>query len=119
MANPPPSLEEALKGVPQRLLGQTVTDGHLTEMAAAIKEWAFLIPFLELSVEEVKGVTSRDPSAQAVSALRAWKRKHGTQATYGDLSEVLVKSQSWEAVEIIVKLLTSELPSGTPGMSMR
>ncbi len=98
--------KERPKGPLKNQSDHTITDDHLNVIATLIKEWTLLIPFLELSEQDVSVVasSSQDPTTRAVNALLRWKRRSGAQATYANLVDIFVRSSNTELAARVTEL---------------
>ena len=68
-----------------------VTDIHIAEIATDICNWEELAPFLSLSPaeeEEIRNDFQGRYGLQKREALRKWKERMGSKATYSALVEV-------------------------------
>ena len=77
--------------LPQELSNAVITDIHIAEIATHICNWEELAPFLSLSPaeeEEIKNDFQGRYSLQKREALRKWKERMGSKATYSALVEV-------------------------------
>ena len=74
--------------VSPRLLDTTVSDIHLADVVSHFHEWEELAPYLDLTEtdeEDIKTKYSNRPRLMRREALRIWKHKNGSKATYRKL----------------------------------
>ena len=74
--------------VSPRLLDTTVSDIHLADVVPHFHEWEEFAPYLDLTKtdeEDIKTKYSNRPRLMRREALRIWKHKNGSKATYRKL----------------------------------
>ena len=74
--------------VSPRLLDTTVLDIHLADVVSHFHEWEELAPYLDLTEtdeEDIKTKYANRPRLMRREALRIWKHKNGSKATYRKL----------------------------------
>ena len=77
--------KEICEGVTKTLLDSPVDDVHLAELAHDMEEWEELAPFLGLTPAEESAIVEKYRGRlrlQIREALRMWKKKKGSKASY-------------------------------------
>ena len=85
--------KEICKGVPDTLFDSPVDDIHLAQLAQVMTGWEELAPFLGLTRAEENGILIKYQGRlqlQIREALRLWKEKKGSKASYRALIIVFV-----------------------------
>ena len=83
-----PTAKDICASVSPRLLDTTVSDIHLADVVSHFHEWEELAPYLDLTEtdeEDIKTKYSNRPRLMRREALRIWKHKNGSKATYRKL----------------------------------
>ena len=83
-----PTAKDICASVSPRLLDTTVSDIHLADVVPHFHEWEELAPYLDLTEtdeEDIKTKYSNRPGLMRREALRIWKHKNGSKATYRKL----------------------------------
>ena len=108
--------KEICDGVPQSCLDCSVTDIHIAELAKNMTEWQELAPFLHLTPAEESEIVERYRgrlNLQKREALRKWKEKNGSRATYRSLIVTFCVQRKVDLAETLKGfLLTTEKQSG-------
>ncbi len=94
---------------------KVITDIHLKQIAVGISDWAFLIPFLDLSSSSIDEISTSDPSDRAEQALRQWKSQRGRRATYANLEAVFKRSSNATLVKKVAELAARKGSEDEPG----
>lgn len=107
---------EIIKGIPQACLNSTVNDVHLAELAKVMKEWQELAPFLDITPAEEEEIAEKyqgDLRLQKREALRKWREKTGSKATYRRLIVIFcTQGKVYLAEKLKDLLLVGEEVSG-------
>ena len=77
--------KEIIEDIPQAYLDSTVEDVDQAELAKVMREWRELAPFLDITPPEEEEIAEKyqgDLRLQKREALRKWKEKNGSKATY-------------------------------------
>ena len=77
--------KEICEGVPKTLLDSQVDDLHLAVLAHDMEEWEELAPFLDFTPAEESAIVEKYRGRlglQIREALRMWKKKKGSKASY-------------------------------------
>ena len=104
------AVDDICKGVDQKLLKSHVSDYHITEIAANLRDWEDLAPFMGLTDAEqmeIKEDHPLKPECQRHKALHTWKWKNGDNATYETIIRILCNSQQMVLAETVIRMLTS------------
>ena len=83
-----PTAKDICASVSPRLVDTTVSDIHLADVVSHFHEWEELAPYLDLTEtdeEDIKTKYSNRPRLMRREALRRWKHKNGSKATYRKL----------------------------------
>ena len=83
-----PTAKVICASVSSRLLDTTVSDINLADVVSHFHEWEELAPYLGLTETEEKDIKTKytdRPKLMRREALRIWKHKHGSKATYRKL----------------------------------
>ena len=103
--------KEICTGVPKSSLDSTVSDIHIAQLAKVMDEWQLLAPFFGLTraeeleiVEQYRGRLQ----LQKREALRIWKLKNGSDATYRSLIEIFCTQERVDLAETLKGYLTSK-----------
>ena len=96
--------------IPKERLGSQVSEEHIAEIARQMKTWELYMPDLlredaEVAEEEIKHDYKNNYGLQKLEALRRWKRKFGSIATYHQLIVVFCKVQQADLAEKVKQLL--------------
>ncbi len=107
--------QSLLESIP-KVLDKLVSDDHLEEIGPCVQDWSFLVPFLDLTTEEVKEVEIRELQGRGTTALRVWRDKRaGRQGTYANLADIFHRSFMPDLVDKIAELLMHEDTNARPG----
>ena len=103
---------EILQSLPKQSLDSQVSDEHIAEIARQMKRWEVYMPDLlgedaEAAEEEIKHDHKNTYGLQKLEALRRWKRKFGSKATYRRLIVLFCKVKQAELVEKVKQLLVA------------
>ena len=82
-------------GVSQHLLDASVHDLHIADIVYHFTEWEQMAPYLDLTETEEHDIREKYPNRpmlQRREALRLWKRKHGSKATYQALITIFCEN---------------------------
>ena len=96
--------------VSPRLLDTTVSDIHLADVVSHFHEWEELAPYLDLTEtdeEDIKTKYSDRPGLMRREALRTWKHKNGSKATYRKLIVVFCSQGRADVAEKVRDLAQS------------
>ncbi len=108
--------QSLLESIPPKMLDKLVSDDHLKEIGPCVQDWSFLVPFLDLTTEEVKEVEIRELKERGTTALRVWRDKRaGRQGTYANLADIFHRSFMPDLVDKIAELLMHEDTNARPG----
>ena len=83
-----PTAKDICASVSSKLLDTTVSDIHLADVVPHFHEWEEFAPYLDLTEtdeEDIKTKYSNRPRLMRREALRIWKHKNGSKATYRKL----------------------------------
>ena len=72
-------------GISQHLLDTSVHDLHIADIVCHFTEWEQMSPYLGITETEEADIKEKYPARpqlQRREALRLWKRKNGSKATY-------------------------------------
>lgn len=87
---------------------EVITDRHLAEMAAELREWEALRPYLELTEADEVEIKKDDLGfygEQKQNCLRKWRRKFGDKASYCTLLRAAVACGRQEVEMLVLYLL--------------
>ena len=93
--------------VSSRLLDTTVSDIHLADVVPHFHEWEEFAPYLDLTQtdeEDIKTKYSNRPRLMRREALRIWKHKNGSKATYRKLIVVFCSQGRADVAEKVRNL---------------
>ena len=108
--------KEICEGVPKSCLDRAVSDIHIARLAKSMSlEWQELAPFLDITPAEEGEILEQYRGRlqlQKREALRKWKIKGGSKATYRKLIVIFCAQGGVDLAETLKDLLlTSENPS--------
>ena len=100
-------------------LNSQVSDEHIAEIARQMRGWEVYMPDLlgkdaEAAEEEIKHDHKNTYGLQKLEALRRWKRKFGSKATYHRLIVVFCKLKQADLAEMVKQLLVASGPKVEP-----
>ena len=103
---------EILQGLSKESLDSQVSEEHIAEIARQMKTWELYMPDLlredaEAEEEEIKHDDKNNYGLQKLEALRRWKRKFGSSATYRRLIVVFCKVKQADLAEKVKQLLVA------------
>ena len=86
---------------------QPCSENHLAVISDAVADWRALSPFLGLTEAEEIAILESTHSvpARKIAMLRKWKQKHGAEATYKRLCQVLDGCRRADLVDKVKQLL--------------
>ena len=98
--------------IPKKRLDSQVSEEHIAEIARQMKTWEVYMPDLlgedaEAAEEEIKHDHKNSYGRQKLEALRRWKRKFGSSATYRRLIVVFCKVKQADLAEKVKQLLVA------------
>ena len=101
---------QCLPRITKEGLDSQVSDEHIAELARQMRGWEVYMPDLlredaEVAEEEIKHDYKSNYGLQKLEALRRWKRKSGSSATYRRLIAVFCKVQQADLAEKVKQLL--------------
>ena len=96
-------------------LDSQVSDEHIAEIARQMRGWEVYMPDLlgkdaEAAEEEIKHDHKNTYGLQKLEALRRWKRKFGSKATYHQLIVVFCKLKQADLAEMVKQFLVASGP---------
>ena len=103
------SVEDLMKGIPDSVLGQVVSEVHLSKVSTQLTTWQLLRPYLNLTPAEEDDITKSfpaDAALQKLKFLQKWSQKYGPSATYRVLIKAVFESGKVDTAHEICKLLT-------------
>ena len=105
---------EILQSLPKESLNsqRQVSEEHIAEIASQMQRWEVYMPDLlredaEAAEEEIKHDYKSNYGLQKLEALRRWKRKLGSKATYRRLIVVFCKVKQADMAEKVKQLLVA------------
>ena len=103
---------EILQSLPKERLDSKVSEEHIAEIARQMKTWELYMPDLlgedaEAEEEEIKHDHKNNYGLQKLEALRRWKGKFGSSATYRRLIVMFCKVKKAELAEKVKQLLVA------------
>ena len=106
------SAAEIIQSLPKERLDPQLSDKHIAEIARQMKRWELYMPDLlgedaEAEEEEIKHDHKNNYGLQKLEALRRWKRKLGSSATYRRLIVIFCKVKQAELAENVKQLLVT------------
>ena len=110
------SVEDLMKGIPDSVLGQVVSEVHLSKVSTQLTTWQLLRPYLNLTPAEEDDITKSfpaDAALQKLKFLQKWSQKYGPSATYRVLIKAVFESGKVDTAHEICKLLTQSLTAAT------
>ena len=110
------SVEDLMKGIPDSVLGQVVSEVHLSKVSTQLTTWQLLRPYLNLTPAEEDDITKSfpaDAALQKVKFLQKWSQKYGPSATYRVLIKAVFESGKVDTAHEICKLLTQSPTAAT------
>ena len=97
-----PTAKDICASVSPRLVDTTVSDIHLADVVSHFHEWVELAPYLDLTEtdeEDIKTKYTDRPKLMRREALRIWKHKNGSKATYRKLIVVFCSQSRADVAE--------------------
>ena len=110
------SVEDLMKGIPDSVLGQVVSEVHLSKVSTQLTTWQLLRPYLNLTPAEEDDITKSfpaDAALQKLKFLQKWSQKYGPSATYRVLIKAVFESGKVDTAHEICKLLTQSPTAAT------
>ena len=102
-----PTAKDICASVSPRLLDTTVSDIHLADVVPHFHEWEELAPYLDLTEtdeQDIKTKYTDRPRLMRREALRIWKHKNGSKATYRKLIVVFCSQGRADVAEKVRNL---------------
>ena len=102
-------------GVSRSLLDTSVHDIHIADIVCHFTEWELIAPYLDITETEEADIREQYPARpklQRREALRLWKRKNGSKATYRKLITVFCGMQRLDVAEKIRDLASQSSTVG-------
>ena len=109
--------EDVLGAVPEAKKASQVTDEHIAVIAECLIDWKRLAPYLGLTEADEKAISEDYRGSfelQKREALRKWKRKCGSEATYRQLIQILCANGCVDLADKVKEALTSTKCSSSP-----
>ena len=109
--------EDVLGDVPEAKKASQVTDEHIAVIAECLINWKRLAPYLGLTEADEEAISEDyrgDFKLQKREALREWKRKCGSKATYSRLVQILCGTGCVDLAEKVKEVLTATECSSSP-----
>lgn len=109
--------EDVLGDVPEAKKASQVTDEHIAVIAECLINWKRLAPYLGLTEADERTIGEDyrgDFELQKREALRKWKRKCGSEATYSRLVQILCGTGCVDLAEKVKEVLTATECSSSP-----
>ena len=103
---------DIIRELPQEALDSPVSDLHVAELASEIINWEQFVPYLGLTEAEEEEIRRDNPNRYGIQkreALRKWKAKQGSGATYRQLIIVFSCLHDTELAEKVKQLLLPKL----------
>ena len=111
----------SLPHIPKERLDSEVSDEHIAEISRQMKRWEVYMPDLlgenAEAAEEIKYSYQNNYRLQKREALRRWKRKFGSSATYRRLIVVFCKLKQADLAEKVKQLLLASSPNAESAFS--
>ena len=85
------SVSDICAGIPRHCIDSTVSDTHVADIVNGFTEWELMAPYLDLSRSDEHDIKDKylyKPKLQRREALRLWKQRNGSKATYRKLIEI-------------------------------
>ena len=110
-------VEDVLGDVPEAKKASQVTDEHIAVIAECLIDWKRLAPYLGLTEADEEAISEDYRGSfelQKREALRKWKRKCGSEATYSWLVQILCRARCVDLAEKVKEVLTATECSSSP-----
>ena len=102
--------KDILKDIPTGIANSPISPSHIDKISQAVIHWEDLAPSLgltEAEEEAIKENNRRRYELQKRDALRKWKQKNGSEATYRQLIRILSRLKEIDLAEKVRDILVS------------
>ena len=113
----PATVEDVFRGVSETEKNSPITDEHIAVIAEQVTCWQSLAPYLGLTEkdeEEIAEDHKNKYGLQKRQALRLWKERNGSRATYHQLVRVLCGTGHIALAEKVREVLLSKGSDSSP-----
>ena len=113
----PATVEDVFRGVSETKKNSTITDEHIAVIAEQVKCWESLAPHLGLTEADEEAIAEDHKDKydlQRRQALRLWKERNGSRATYHQLVRILCGTGHIALAEKVKEVLLSRGGDNSP-----
>jgi hypothetical protein len=103
-----PSLEELLTRwkIDSCTLEQPISNDHILDFATKLDGWEMLAKFVKIPTSKIDSIKAQGAAElQPMKMLECWKRRRGSEATYGAMIEALLQIDRTDLAEYIIGLI--------------
>lgn len=109
--------EDILRGVPETKKNSPITDEHIAVIAEQVTCWESLAPHLGLNEADEEAIAEDHKNKyelQKRNALRVWRERNGSRATYHQLVQILCRIRHIALAEKVKEVLLSKENDKSP-----
>jgi hypothetical protein len=102
-----PSFEELLSRwkIDSSTLKQPFSDVHILDFATKLDGWEILAKSVKIPTSEIDTIEEKAARLRPMKMLECWKRRCGSEATYGAMIEALLQIDRTDLAEYIIGLI--------------
>ena len=111
------TVEDVFRGVSEAKKNSPITDEHIAAIAEQVTRWESLAPHLGLTEADEEAIAEDHKDKydlQRRQALRLWKERNGSRATYHQLVRVLCRTGHIALAEKVREVLLSKGSDSSP-----